>query len=76
MLRIAKVTPKDHYLLEVFLSNGTTVILNMAARLDSIRFMDLRDKAFFDTVSTDGRCVRWGGQIEVPLSEVFHLAQK
>lgn len=76
MLRIAKVTPKDHYLLEVFLSNGTTVILNMAARLDSIRFMDLRDKAFFDTVSTDGRFVRWGGQIEVPLSEVFHLAQK
>ena len=76
MLRIAKVTPREHYLLEVLLTNGTSVVLNMAARLENIRFMPLTDKTFFDSVTTDGRFLRWGGQIEVPLSEVFHLAQK
>lgn len=76
MLRIAKVIPREQYLLEVLLTNGTTVVLNMAARLENIRFMALTDKAFFDSVTTDGRFLRWGGQIEVSLSEVFHLAQK
>lgn len=76
MLRIVKIIPRDGYLLEVLLNNGTIVVLNLAARLDSIRFMALRDKAFFVSVTTDGQFIRWGGQIEVSLSEVFHLAQK
>ena len=76
MIRIAKVTPREQYLLEVLLTNGTTDVLNMAARLESIRFMSLTDKGFFDSVTSDGLFLRWGGQIEVSLSEVFHLAQK
>lgn len=76
LVHIIKVTAREQYRLEVFLSNGTTVILNMAARLNSIRFMALKEQAFFESATTDGQYIWWGNQVEISLSEVFHLAQK
>ena len=76
MVRIVKVTPGEEYRLEVLFDNGTTVILNMAARLNSLRFMALRDKTVFAGATTDGQYIRWGSHGEISVSEVFHLAQK
>ena len=76
MSRIKDVVPKDDYRLEVLLDNGSSVILNLESRLQTVRFGMLSDKQFFKRVTTDGICIRWENKIEISLSEVFHLAQK
>ena len=76
MIQITKVTPKELYQLEVQLDNGTTVILNMAARLDTLRFSLLADQSLFDCAATDGQFIRWGNQIELSVNEVFELAKR
>ena len=78
IIRIIKVTAMEHHLLEVLLDNGTTVILNMAARLGNIRFMALKDMAVFEDVdvSIDGQFIRWGNKVEISVSEIFYLAQR
>jgi len=76
LLHIIKVNAKEQYRLEVLLNNENIIILNMAARLNSIRFSVLKDQSFFNSVTTDGQYIRWEKQVEISLSEVFHLAQK
>lgn len=76
MLHIIKITAREHYRLEVLLDNDTTIILNMVARLNSIRFSALKNQSFFESATTDGKYIRWGKEVEISLSEVFHLAQK
>jgi len=76
LVRIIKVTVREHYRLEVLLDNGTIVILNMEPRLNSVRFMALKEQAIFEQAATDGQYIRWGSQVEISLGEVFHLAQK
>ncbi len=76
MVHIIKVTVREHYRLEVLLDNDTIVILNMTPRLNSVRFAALKDQAFFEKATTDGQYIRWGSQVEISLSEVFHLAQR
>lgn len=76
MSHITEVVPKNDYRLEVFLDNGSSVILNLETRLHTVRFGMLSDKQFFKRVTTDGSFIRWDNKIELSLSEVFHLAQK
>lgn len=76
MIRITKVTPREHYQVEVCLDNGTTVILNLAARLDTLRFSLLTDQSLFDCAATDGQFIRWGNQVEISVNEVFELAKR
>lgn len=76
MVRIKAVIPKENYLLEVLLNNGSSIRLNMKSRLKTVRFRMLADKEFFQKVTTDGRFVSWGDEVEISVSEVFQLAQK
>lgn len=76
MSRIKDVVPKDDYSLEVLLDNGSSVMLNLESRLQTVRFGMLSDKEFFKMATTDGIYIRWDNKIEISLSEVFHLAQK
>lgn len=76
MLHIIKVTAREQHRLEVLLDNDTTIILNMATRLNSIRFIALKDQSFFAKARADDQYIRWGKQVEISLSELFHLAQK
>lgn len=76
MSRIKDVVPKDGYCLEVILDNGSSVMLNLESRLQTVRFGMLLDKKFFKTATTDGICIRWDNKIEISLSEVFYLARK
>ncbi len=76
MSRIKSVVSKGDYRLEVLLDNGSSITLNLASRLGTVRFGMLADKAFFNSVTTDGSCIRWGNKIEISVSEVFQLAQK
>jgi len=76
MNHIKDVVPKEDYRLEVQLENGSSVILNMESRLQTLRFGMLSDKAFFQKATTDGVCIFWDDKIEISNSEVFQLAQK
>lgn len=76
MVRITKVTVRERHRLEVLLDNDTIVILNMVPRLNSVRFAALKEQAVFEQATTDGQYIRWGNQVEISLSEIFHLAQK
>ena len=76
MTQIKSVVPKEDYRLEVLLENGSSIILNMTNRLNTVRFGLLVDKEFFGRATTDGDFVRWDNKIEISASEVFQLAQK
>ena len=75
MRRIKKVIPKEDYCLEVLLENGSSVVLNLASRLQTVRFGVLSDKELFSRATTDGICVRWDKKVEISVDEVFQLAQ-
>lgn len=76
MSDIKRVIPKDDYLLEVQLENGSTIILNLSNRLNTVRFGLLADREFFKRATTDGSFVRWDNQIEISVREIFQLAQR
>lgn len=76
MLQIKSVVPLEDYRLKVLLENGSSIILNLADKLNTVRFGLLEDKDFFRRVTTDGNYVRWDNKIEISATEVFQLAQK
>ena len=76
MSQIKKVVPKEDYNLNVFLDNGSCIILNLESRLGTVRFGMLADKDFFQQATTDGSYIRWGNLIEISVNELFQLAQK
>jgi hypothetical protein len=75
MSQIKSVTPKTDYKLEVFLENGSSIVLNLESRLKTVRFGMLADKEFFRKATTDGSYIRWGDLIEISVNEVFQLAK-
>jgi hypothetical protein len=76
MSLIQNITVKDDYKLEVLLQNGSSITLNLKPRLDTLRFGQLADPAFFAQATTDGSFIRWGPRVEISASELFQLAQK
>lgn len=76
MGRIRKVVPHEDYKLFVLLDNGSSIILNMEVRLNTVRFGLLADKEFFNSVVTDGSFIRWGNKIEISINEIFELAKR
>ena len=73
---IKKVISKDNYCLEVFLDNGSSVVLNLESRLGTVRFGVLSDMELFSRATTDGSYIRWDNMLEISINEVFQLAQK
>ena len=76
MSHIQRIIPKDNYCLEVFLDNGSSVVLNLESRLGTVRFGVLADKELFRRAATDGSYIRWDNMLEISINEVFQLAQK
>ena len=76
MRRIKAVVPKENYQLEVQLENGSSLILNLKSRLQTLRFEMLSDMVLFKKATTNGVCILWEDKIEISMSEVFQLAQK
>lgn len=76
MSRIKNVIPKEDYCLEVHLDNGSSIILNLESRLQTLRFSMLSDMTFFKAAATDGTCIRWDNKIEISLNEVLQMALK
>ena len=73
---IINIRPMDGYFMEVKFSNGSTVILNLAKKLCTVRFSPLRDKSLFQSTTTDGNSIRWNELIEISATEVFDIAKR
>lgn len=76
MSTIQSIAVKEDYKLEALLDNGSSIILNLKNRLETVRFGLLADPEFFAKAITDGRCIRWENKVEISVSELFQLAQK
>ena len=76
MSRIKDIVPQEDYRLLVQLDNGSSIMLNLESRLQTVRFGMLADKTLFRQAVTDGSYIRWGDLIEISVTEVFQLAQK
>lgn len=76
MSYIKAVVPKDGYQLEVQLENGSSVILNLESKLQTLRFGMLSDDKFFKNATTNGICIFWEDKIEISINEVFQMAKK
>lgn len=76
MSRIIRAISKEDYCVEVLLENGSSVMLNLKSRLQTVRFGMLSDLELFSRVTTDGKYVRWDNKIEISIHEVFQLVQK
>ncbi len=73
MTEIKAVYPKEDYHLEILLSNGNNVTLNLKPKLKTIRFGLLHDDEFFRLVETDGKVIRWQNKVTLSSSEVFEM---
>jgi hypothetical protein len=73
---IKKVIPMEDYHLEIQMDNGSSVILNLKSRLETVRFGMLSDRELFRRAATDGTYIRWDNKVEISVSEVFQLVQK
>ncbi len=74
MARIRDVEAKKGYRLLIELQGGNVVYLNMSEKVETIRFYDLRDEEFFNTVETDGMCIYWDyGRIKIGINEIYDI---
>ena len=53
-LMIRQVIPLEGWRLRLLLCTGSELLLNMANRLETVRFCPLKDEAVFNSVTTDG----------------------
>jgi hypothetical protein len=58
------------------MENGSSVVLNLESRLQTVRFGVLADRELFNRAATDGTYIRWDKKVEISVDEVFQLAQK
>lgn len=74
MSRIRDVEAKKGYRLLIELQGGNVVFLNMSDKIDTIRFYDLKDEEFFNTVQTDGTSLYWDyGRIKIGVTEIYDM---
>lgn len=59
---IGRVTPLPDYRLELQFTSGSLLILDMANRLDTIRYSPLADGNVFQSVTTDGDTLFFGAK--------------
>lgn len=71
---IKTVTPCGNYQLHLEMESGSLVTADFSGKLDTIKFAELADKAFFSTAATDGNYVIWGsGRLRLTIHEVMEV---
>lgn len=74
MAKIRDVEAKYGYRLLIELDNGNVIYLNLADKVETVRFYDLKDVKLFDEVETDGYSIYWDyKRIVISLSEIFEI---
>lgn len=76
MTPISDVVILDNYKVHIELSNGNSVILDFSKKLNTIRFVKLKNIDIFKKVQSDGYSISWmNGRIRVSLGEIFEMLQ-
>lgn len=74
MARISYVEAKAAHRLLVELDTGMVLYVNMADKIETCRFLDLKDDKVFNDVQTDGSAIYWcDGFISMTLNEIYQL---
>ena len=72
---ILAVKAMDEYVLQVDFVSGSHLLLDMKPYLDKIRFLPLTDPQVWNSVVTNGICVRFGN-VELSHDEILSMAEQ
>jgi len=74
MSYIKAVLPMKDYRLFMEMESGSSVIVDLSVKLDTMRYMELGEESLFQTARTDGDYVIWGdGQIKRTARELMDV---
>ena len=74
MARISYVEAKAAHRLLVELDTGMVLYVNMSDKINTCRFLDLKNDEVFKNVQTDGNMVYWSdGFVNMTLNEIYQL---
>ena len=62
------------YRLFMEMESGSTVIADLSSKLCTMKYAELADEAFFNTATTDGDYVVWGGgRLRLTVNELMEV---
>ena len=71
---IKAAVPLKDYRLFMEMESGSSVIVDLSVKLDTMRYMELGEESLFQTARTDGDYVIWGdGQIKRTARELMDV---
>ncbi|HPW40203.1 MAG TPA: DUF2442 domain-containing protein [Bacillota bacterium] len=74
MSYIRTVLPMKDYRLFMEMEGGSTVIVDLSGKLQTAKYAELADEAFFRTAVTDGDYVLWGGgRVRLTVGELMDV---
>lgn len=77
MSKIIRVIPKDDHTLTIELDNRHTVIYDMKARLQSVRFCGLADINKFKAVGIEnGNTLVWDSLCQITIHEIINILER
>jgi len=57
------------------MESGSSLIIDLSVKLNTMKYKELTDEALFKTASTDGNYVIWGGgRVRLTVKELMEVA--
>ncbi|MFZ7102468.1 MAG: hypothetical protein ACOWWO_07410 [Peptococcaceae bacterium] len=74
MSYIKAVVPMKDYRLFMDMESGSSVIVDLSVKLNTMKYKDLTDRTMFRSAKTDGNYVTWGdGRVKVTVKELMDV---
>lgn len=72
---IKSVLPMKDYRLFIEMESGSSMIVDLSVKLNTMKYKELADETLFKTASTDGNYVIWdGGRLKLTVNELMDVA--
>jgi len=72
---IKSVLSMKGYRLFMEMESGSSLIIDLSVKLNTMKYKELTDEALFKTASTDGNYVIWGGgRVRLTVKELMEVA--
>jgi len=74
MSYIKTVLPMKDYRLFIEMESGSTATVDLSCKLNTMKYAELADEAFFKTAVTNGDYVIWGGgRLSLTVNELMEV---
>jgi len=74
MSYVRTVVPMKDYRLFMEMESGSSVIVDLSVKLDTMKYKDLEDEQVFRDAKTDGDYIVWGGgRVRVTVKELMEV---